>query len=344
MAPLTRRQLLACAPPASLGAAVFFCLLVTFKRVLLETCGASEWTHHNIPTLEQVMRAGFCLQKTVFGALFSGSVGLLVFGDHLCLLGVYFLSFLKDTTCTEATSQIVVLCLTPFLGASGSFSLFWLPAHLRNSARGRPNAAARAPARLTRDGAATVTAVLSALVALLGPWLVAEDTLWALLLPATIFPFMIPVLAQALCFSRNSEAAPKHGQRNEVRRLDFVVLLGFVVAAALGLSWRIFSCLVLVSNSSARGQFLAVLTSESASDAVVRYVLVDTVGLSLCFAYLALLENGPLAAFCALAGAAALGPAATMALYLAYRERQIDERREKGQGNGGGDIDLLRND
>ncbi|GAQ84796.1 hypothetical protein KFL_002060170 [Klebsormidium nitens] len=319
-----RVAMLACTPPAILGASLFLHLLITFSRVLLESCGASEWKLTSLPRLETLLRAGFCAQNAIFSALFNGSVGLLVLGDFLCLVSIYLLSTVRESMRAHATGQIVALGLTPFLGASGSFSLLWLPAHFPDGARGRFSAAARAPARLTRDDAATVTAVLSALVGLLGPFLVAEDSHWALFLAGTLFPLMVPILAQALCCSHDPEAASKEGQGNEARHLNYVVLLCFLVAATLGVFWRIFSCLVLVSNPSARAQFVAVVTAESASDAVVLYVLLDTMGLFLCFAYLALLEDGPLAALCTLAGAAALGPAAATALYLAYRERKTE--------------------
>ncbi|GAQ84797.1 hypothetical protein KFL_002060180 [Klebsormidium nitens] len=118
--------------------------------------------------------------------------------------------------------------------------------------------------------------------------------------------------------------------------LERCLLLQMTAQFRNSLAWRVFGYLVIASDPTVRNSFFALLSKGDfiaiTPDMLAHYFLLEALGLSLSFAYFALLEDGARAALGVLGGALALGPAPAVALYLASRERRIHAAVEKEQG------------
>lgn len=299
---------------------------------MFEACGGSLTTPVTTTTeLRSLLAAALCSQETIPQTLFARPVALLVAGEALFLVMVCLKWTAHEGYRAGSLLPIAALLVTPAFGASGAFCVLWLPLYFLTGGRASVLAAARARGptlpELTNQDAIDSTVALLLLTVCLGPLLVAEESRWALLAAAALLPVIVTLLWHPLSVPARARTVP---------RIDPSLLVLFLMSAALGLAWRVFGYLVLAGDQKAREDLFALLTkggiASSTPNMVMQYFLIEAVGLSVSFAYFALLEDGPPAALGVMGGALALGPAPGVALYLAYRERRINDAMEKVQG------------
>lgn len=142
----------------------------------------------------------------------------------------------------------------------------------------------------------------------------------------------IPIVV-ALCwlpFQRNStESTQLSGHRG--------VIALHLLHAGYGLIWQLVAVLYVVRDPELPSRVLALLTSGWGNEQFgVYFLLIDVLGLFLCFVYLAAIEDGVSVALCVVLGAIVFGPAFAVSCYFVYREQLIsksagDALSKKGQ-------------
>ncbi|GAQ84798.1 hypothetical protein KFL_002060185 [Klebsormidium nitens] len=319
MAPSTRRQLLACAAAAALGATFLLSLTAVGLR-LTESCGGTAWPlTRPLALLVKAARACFCIQAETLRAVFYNPVALLFYGECLCLLHICFLLVVargNDESRPRARAPTKASqLLAPILCARSSFLRFWPPCNIIASAQRNGLTVAKADVSLS-----TTTHFL--IIAALGMrLLVVRAGLWALIPAAMLLPVIgVPVFWRLHMAIR--------GNKDEDMKIAFRTgETDFLIAVSVGWAWHVFASSLVASDPSAWAQFRAVLsmaegTSVGPSEMVAQIYLLVLTGLTLGFAYCALLEVGPLEAFCVVAWAFVLGPAPAVALHLTKLEKK----------------------
>lgn len=96
--------------------------------------------------------------------------------------------------------------------------------------------------------------------------------------------------------------------------------------AGYGLIWQLVAVLYVVRDPELPSRVLALLTSGWGNEQfAVYFLLIDLLGLFLCFVYLAAIEDGVSVAFCVVLGATVFGPAFAVSCYFVYREQLISK-------------------
>lgn len=131
----------------------------------------------------------------------------------------------------------------------------------------------------------------------------------------------IPIVV-ALCwlpFQRNSTKSTQLSGHQGVIALH-------LLHAGYGLVWQLVAVLYVVRDPELPSRVLALLTSGWGNEQFGAYfLLIDVLGLFLCFVYLAAIEDGVSIALCVVLGAIVFGPAFTVSCYFVYREQLISK-------------------
>lgn len=130
--------------------------------------------------------------------------------------------------------------------------------------------------------------------------------------------------------SRNStESTQLSGHRG--------VIALHLLQAGYGLVWQLVVVLYVVRDPKLPSHVLALLTSGWGIEQFGAYfLLIDMLGLFMCFVYLAAIEDGVSVALYVVLGAIVFGPALAVSCYCVYQEQLIsksagDALSKKGQ-------------
>lgn len=121
--------------------------------------------------------------------------------------------------------------------------------------------------------------------------------------------------------------SPAHTEKSTAQQMEWYAVGGYYGVAMTTGIWRIFTMFCLQNDFVVLWELLKATALDSAApQAAFSFFLADLIGLALALSYLALLEDGPMAAVCTLVGALSVpGPAPTFAIYCVYREQKIAE-------------------
>lgn len=327
MARVTFRALLACAPPVLLCAICLLLRTFLLARFLGESATESRSTEpwYSAPTIHTHL---FYPLRPIFEAGINHSAGLLIVGELFFLLFVFALLAGVESCRIRARLSLKyasfhqIQLLAAAFTSCMAFCIVFLPMYLFRG--GKVDRRAQSAER-NRFRSRMIEVWPEVCFYFLEPSMVAltcavnKNTSGKL-------EVLVASTALALYFVNISLEYTPPGSATGIEE---VAGFRYRIVIAFTLLWRLLTLRLLFKDPSLLSQVLTILSGRAGfgtSEIALLFFLIDLIGLTLCISYFALLEDGWVVGLCTLVGAlTVLGPAPTLAVYCAYRERKIAE-------------------